>query len=854
MIKKAIYLIITILILVLSSFAAAKQDYKLKILEDHAQLVRSVSFSKDGKYLASGSFDNSVKLWHVKSGTCMNTFKGHTGGVWSVVFSPDSKYLASGSEDNTIKLWSVETGECVKTFQGHTGWVHAVCFSPDGKYIASGSADKSLRIWSVDTGKCIRSFRLVVGWVLSIAISPNGEYIASGGMSNIVKVWRISDGYLVRTFKGHLDYVNSVSFSSEGNYLLSGSDDKTIKVWSLDSGECIKTLKNGSGQVYSVSMAPYGKCVVSGSSDQQIRIWSLVTGECLEEFDNGSSYVYSAAFSHDGKYIATGGGDKKITLWKNPLDKYVYTTKDEAGLFSSTGKVLTRLPVMTRVEVMAQKGNSLYVKVGKTLKGWISADNISFEKPDLMKPAVEIYEKHFEEPYLYIKGVAYDDKKISSVKIGNMELLRKKFSFNKADNVYTDAYPFESKIMITPETELVLKVTDTSAKSIDIPFNIREPVVDYTPKYVYLKAKKDASIAEKPDKSSNKVASVKEEAILIAIGEKGSWYYLEGGGWIAKNVVEEKQSRTYQEMIEELALVLDAKSAGSEIVSYQSEINEDIPKGKVNPDAVAVVIGVQEYTNESVPRVKYALNDAYMVKQYLVKTLGYREGNIIFAENPTKADFERIFGTRDNHKGQLFNYIKSGKSDVFIYYTGHGAPGVNSKATYFVPSDCHSNYVELSGYSLDQFYYNISKLPAKNMTVVLDACFSGNSESGTLVKGASPLAMVYRSKIPKGINVFTGCSDTELTSWYPEKQHSLFTYFFLKGLHGDANTDSNDVLTFKELEDYVIAEVSYLARRLYGREQTPKLIGKSSNVITEYIHEDSKSSLSKMEINNSSAR
>ena len=118
-------------------------------LRGHSSMVRSVVFSPDGKSLASGSYDKTIKLWDTAGGTELFTLKGHSHFVYSVAFSPDGKHLASGSEDKTIKLWDTVTGRKLLTLEGHSGGVHSVAFSPDGKRLASGSYDTTIKIWEV---------------------------------------------------------------------------------------------------------------------------------------------------------------------------------------------------------------------------------------------------------------------------------------------------------------------------------------------------------------------------------------------------------------------------------------------------------------------------------------------------------------------------------------------------------------------------------------------------------------------------------------------------------------------------------------------------------------------------------
>lgn len=273
-----------------------------------------------------------------------------------------------------------------------------------------------------------------------------------------------------------------------------------------------------------------------------------------------------------------------------------------------------------------------------------------------------------------------------------------------------------------------------------------------------------------------------------------------------------------------------------QISKLNVDIAQNIPvTSSKNKDAVAVVIGNQNYSNPSVPFVEYAINDASLVREYLIKTLGYDEVNIFFEPNATQAKFISIFGSNDDYKGKLFNYLKASKSDLFIYYSGHGAPDPQSQQGYFVPVDCDPSTVRLNGYSLNTFYQNLSQLPYKSLTVVIDACFSGSSDKGMLLKNISPIYISVENPVVTKENtiVFTSASGDQVSSWYPEMKHSLFTYYFLKGLKGESDTNNDRAITVSELKNFIDENVPYMARRLNSREQTPQVIGELNSVIVE---------------------
>lgn len=262
------------------------------------------------------------------------------------------------------------------------------------------------------------------------------------------------------------------------------------------------------------------------------------------------------------------------------------------------------------------------------------------------------------------------------------------------------------------------------------------------------------------------------------------------------------------------------------------DIAQGLPSSKEkNPDGIAVVIGNSNYSKAK--NVDYAVNDANLVKAYLTDVLGYKEGNIFYIENASKSDFELLFGNRTTHKGKLFNAVKADKSDVFIYYSGHGAPGLKDKKGYFVPVEADPQYLELNGYPAEVFYQNIAKVPAKSVTVVLDSCFSG----ATVFENISPMVLEIENpviEISNGV-VFSSSSGNQVSSWYNEKEHGMFTYYFLKAIHNkNADSDGNNALTYEEIYKYISDNsdgVPYQARRVHGVEQTPTIEGDYQNKV-----------------------
>ncbi|WP_448275477.1 nSTAND1 domain-containing NTPase [Nostoc sp. DSM 114160] len=211
----------------------SKRELKPQTLSPDNYIVQ-VSFSPDGKMIASANWDKTVKLWQVIDGKLLHTFSKHNNVVWEVSFSPDGKIIASASEDKTVKLWQVVDGRLLHTLKGHLDAVMGVSFSPNGKMIASASKDTTVKLWRVADGKLLHTFTGHKNYVNKVRFSPNGKMIASASKDTTVKLWRVADGKLLHTFTGHKNAVNNVSFSHDGQTIVSASDDYTVRIWSLN--------------------------------------------------------------------------------------------------------------------------------------------------------------------------------------------------------------------------------------------------------------------------------------------------------------------------------------------------------------------------------------------------------------------------------------------------------------------------------------------------------------------------------------------------------------------------------------------------------------------------------------------
>lgn len=306
-------------------------------LTGHIDIVKSIAISPDGKLIASGSLDKTIKIWLINTGELLHTIAGHSSAVLSLAFSPDSQTLASASNmeslSATIKLWNVSTGKLQTTLGSSLLALRTSClaFSPDGLTLASGHLDAKIRLWNL--GNCqIRGTLQGHGWdVNSLAFSSDGKILVSGGLDGAIKIWNWHKQELLKTlnrpapselipslvswFDSSVGGIWAVAISPDGKIIASGGSEQPINLWDADTGKLLRTLTEHSGSIYTVAFSPDGKTLASGGDDHKIRIWEFQTGKLLETLEHLGP-VQSIGFSADGQTLVSGSADATVKIWR----------------------------------------------------------------------------------------------------------------------------------------------------------------------------------------------------------------------------------------------------------------------------------------------------------------------------------------------------------------------------------------------------------------------------------------------------------------------------------------------------------------------------------------------------------
>jgi len=309
----------------------------------HQDAVNSISFSPDGKTIASGSWDKTIKLWNIESGESQ-TLSGHTDKVWRVRYSPSNgNMIASASTDKTVRLWNAKSGEFLGELLGNTDIIIDLSFSPDSKKIATASLDGTIKIWDTTTKKELEILENPQGLngSYSVDFHPNGAKLAVVGYQDgSIKVWDLNTK-TPKVIGHHKISATFVRFSHDGRLLASSSGDGIITLWKDD--QFLTTIKADKKEIYGLAFSPSDQILASVGEDRTINLWQI-DGTLSETLVAHEYEIYDISFSpnyEDDQLIASANEDRTIRLWKIILEEKFdgYAENIYADNFAVSGNV-----------------------------------------------------------------------------------------------------------------------------------------------------------------------------------------------------------------------------------------------------------------------------------------------------------------------------------------------------------------------------------------------------------------------------------------------------------------------------------------------------------------------------------
>jgi WD40 repeat protein len=823
----------------------------------HGIIINAIN--PDGTLIATSGNDNNILIWNIQSAAIFRKLAGIDKVTKAMSFSTDGRLLITGGKDSKVYIWDVDKGTQILSLAGHIEDVNAVCFNFDNSLAVSGGSDKTIKVWDTSRGVLITSLNAHSKDITSLSFNPRGTKLASTSADGTIKIWNTSSWMPEKTIDAHKDWARCIAYSPDGKWLASCGDDKRVRVFDSD-GNSKWSLDGHKDRVIQLSFSPDSRYIISGSFDQRFIIWDTQTGSQVFQSPSQGEILYSVNFNPNGQSVIVSKLYKnEINIWdvsalnikstitqpqlaSNSISAAIqpekqqpqvslepseidiksvsFTDANKNNILDAGEQSAVELIIVNLGKGIAQ-GVKLYIKEQNDLKG------IEFSQVHDIGEIAFGTEKKLRIPIIAAdhlqSGKANFRISITESRGNNISPVDFALQTQKklVPLVVLHEYAFTpvSTSLISKGSKFKLSLIvqnkgEATARIVKVKFGIPENafIVSDTEFTISELTPQEYKLIEIEVMTNNRYIRP-DVPIEIFVTESTGKY---GDRKIASARFDEgAQGNTSSPL-----LTFNPKAAPAASVSFASvsDVDVNIPTStKRKANCYALIIGNEDYSSHQMGlgnevNVEFARNDAKIFKEYVNKTLGVPNENIMLLLDAKAIEFNRSI-----EKLNLIAKTSGGDCELIVYFAGHGLPDEVTKDAFIMPVDVSGNDLKYA-IKLSYLYGKLSEYPTKKVTVFLDACFSGGARNNALVAARGVKVRPKEEALKGNIVVFSASSGDQSSLPYKEKQHGIFTYHLLKKLQ-----ETKGDIPLKELSDYVNKEVSLRSIIVNNKEQNPQV-------------------------------
>ena len=817
----------------------------MALLKGHTDVIASLAFSADSRWLVSGSHDKTAIIWNIKQQQQHLALRGHTYYIYAVAFTPDNQRVVTGSFDHSLKLWQRDKGELIATLNGHNDKVIAVAITPDNR-IVSGSLDHSIRLWDGDNGKSLGTLVADQGTQIgSLSVSGDGQFVLAGVVEGSdTHLYRLSDGKRMHRYQGHNNIVIATAFSPDGlSAATAGGSDLEIHLWSIASGKRQKRLAGHGNPIWAVGFSEDGQSIAWGKTSVYKHInnrgklafqLKLPTANqslgrpqdinpnsnfirAQAQFENwqlqhqkGGNYGYDAilAIQHQGE---TQNTIKRDTTSGVGHRAYTFTPDGKDIISGGMNGVLTHYN---------RNGKTQGHFIGHTVDIWAVAvsPNGKLLLSSSADQTIRLWDIASQRLLLTLfhadnnEWVAWTPEGYYDASVNGDGMIG--WQINRgADKTadYVSASQMKKHFYrpdIIADSIRLRSTREAIAAADNTDFVLADLIKAPPPKFAI------------SDLQYNKTAGAPMLSIALNVDPAAPVddfkVYIDGRHVAAvtnRNVhSSDRQIKVIDIPIEFLSkevLVKGINKTGefevTDVINLPAEL---IPQASQQGDLYVLSIGINEYPFLG-RGLNYAQRDARLFHQLIVNNAS---GNFKQVHEQLLVNGATLQPTRRNILGALETLKQANSNDtVVVFLAGHGM--TQDKAYYFLTRDSQQEDKKLitdTAVNWQQIQATLSRTSGQRLLVV-DTCYADGAFNPRLVKDA----------FDERIAVFSATDGPYIATELDQHQHGALTWSLLEGLRGKANFDDNDAeITLAELDFFVTNNV----KKTTGNRQTPRVV------------------------------